>query len=92
MPRSTKELQALRHERDNWRTLAIYLSEVHAANAQMTLSKKSSPKAEKKRQRLIAGICLDGMKHGCLVGRIASKQEAVAERLIDIFDEYPEQE
>lgn len=84
-----KELQALRHERDNWKTLAIYLADVHAANAQMTLSRKSSSKLECNRQRNITNICLDGLTYGCLVGKIASSQESVIDRLIDILDTYP---
>lgn len=73
----------LRAERDGWKMLAVYLADIHAANAEEIFSRKHESKTEKRRQAAIVDLCLIGLKTGQLVGKIASKPENVISRLED---------
>jgi hypothetical protein len=75
------EILDLRNELENWKKLACYLADVHAANAVEVLSKKSSSQAAKRRHAGIVETCLTGIKTGMLVGKISCKPEAVIARL-----------
>ena len=75
------EILDLKIELDNWKNLAVYLADIHAANAVEVLSKKSSSQSAKRRHVSIVETCLLGIKHGALIGKHASKEEAVIERL-----------
>jgi hypothetical protein len=72
-----------------WKTLAIYLANCHAATAYGVLERKSSSKAEKERHKAICKLALVSLKEGRLIGKIPSDLSSTIQRLekyIGCFD------
>jgi hypothetical protein len=52
------ELIELQRELDNWKRVALYLADCHAATAECIADRKSASRSDKKR---FASICIDAM-------------------------------
>lgn len=63
-----RELNELKRERDNWRTVACWLADIHAANAEYDAKLSATSKSRRERFADIAEKAAAMMRHGVPVG------------------------